>query len=100
MGKIHKIAGKVCFSLFTIRSRAVFYRDGTLGGRNNVFGVEYVSNTLLDYWSTIYQHDLPCAVCLVRNSSVVKKNSGRLSIRNLIQFTGTFCELILAKLSI
>ena len=67
-----------------------------------MFGVEYVSNTLLDYWSTIYQHDLPCAVCLVRNSSVVKTNSGRLilSVRNLIQFTGTFCELILAKLSI
>lgn len=53
------------------------YRDGAEGYKNYVYGAEYETNTLTGYMSTLHNHDVPCAVCLVRNRSVVKLFPGK-----------------------
>ena len=53
------------------------YRDGTDGSKAYVYGAEYQSATLPGYKSTVHDNDIPCAVCLVRNRSVVQMIPGR-----------------------
>nr|XP_011449403.2 uncharacterized protein LOC105343662 isoform X2 [Crassostrea gigas] len=48
------------------------YRDGINGNKAYVFGAEYETNTSPGKLPTLHQHDIPCAVCLLRNRSVVK----------------------------
>ena len=48
------------------------YRDGTDGDKASVYGAEYQTNTLSGYMLTVHDNDFPCAVCLVRNRSVVQ----------------------------
>nr|XP_011421552.2 uncharacterized protein LOC105324200 [Crassostrea gigas] len=48
------------------------YSDGDNGGRAFVHGAEYQTHSSPGYLRTLYQHDVPCAVCLRRNRSVVK----------------------------
>ena len=50
------------------------YRDGTEGAKSYVYGAEYETDTLM---STLYNHDVPCAVCLVRNRSVLQMFPGK-----------------------
>ena len=53
------------------------YKDGTDGGKAYVFGAEYEIGMHNDHLSPVAQHDVPCAVCLVRNRSVAKMFPGR-----------------------
>ncbi|XP_078330425.1 uncharacterized protein LOC111103477 [Crassostrea virginica] len=53
------------------------YKDGTNGGKAYVFGAEYQIDMKNDYMSSVYEHDIPCAVCLVRHRSVAKMFPGR-----------------------
>lgn len=48
------------------------YKDGINGYKNYVFGAEYETGTSPGNLPTLLQHDIPCAVCLLRNRSVVK----------------------------
>nr|XP_022337655.1 short-chain collagen C4-like [Crassostrea virginica] len=48
------------------------YRDGHDSARAYVYGAEYETYSFSDYMSTLVQHDVPCAVCLVPNRSVVE----------------------------
>nr|XP_022292594.1 short-chain collagen C4-like [Crassostrea virginica] len=48
------------------------YRDGTDGFKSYIYGAEYQTHKFNDYLSSFHDHDIPCAVCLVRNRSVVK----------------------------
>ncbi|XP_078310678.1 uncharacterized protein LOC144618480 [Crassostrea virginica] len=48
------------------------YRDGVQSFRAYVYGAEYQTFEFSDLMSTIAQNDIPCAVCLVPNRSVVK----------------------------
>ncbi|XP_061171854.1 short-chain collagen C4-like [Saccostrea echinata] len=45
------------------------YRDGTDGYKAYVFGAEYQTESF-SQTSSLHDHDIPCAVCLVRNRSV------------------------------
>ena len=42
-----------------------------------MYGAEYETNTLSDFMSKLVHHDVPCAVCLVRNRSVLKMFPGK-----------------------
>ena len=53
------------------------YWDGTEGAKNYVYGAEYETSTLSGYMATLHNHDVPCAMCLVRNRSVVKMFPGK-----------------------
>uniref|UniRef100_A0A8W8IFZ6 Short-chain collagen C4 n=1 Tax=Magallana gigas TaxID=29159 RepID=A0A8W8IFZ6_MAGGI len=48
------------------------YRDGTEGYKAYIYGAEYETSDLSGKWLKLHDHDVPCAVCLVRNRSVVK----------------------------
>ncbi|XP_061180462.1 short-chain collagen C4-like [Saccostrea echinata] len=48
------------------------YTDGIDGDRAYVYGAEYQTYTFTGYLSSYHNHDVPCAVCLVRSRSVVK----------------------------
>ena len=50
------------------------FRDGTEGSKSYLYGAEYETDTLM---STLYNHDVPCAVCMVRNRSAVKMFPGK-----------------------
>lgn len=52
------------------------YKDGINGYKNYVFGAEYETGTSPGNLPTLHQHDIPCAVCLLRNRSVVKMFPG------------------------
>ncbi|XP_056006015.1 uncharacterized protein LOC130050320 [Ostrea edulis] len=45
------------------------FKNGADGGRAYVYGAEYQTT---DYLSSLYEHDVPCAVCLVNNRSVLR----------------------------
>ncbi|XP_062599822.1 uncharacterized protein LOC134261396 isoform X2 [Saccostrea cucullata] len=47
------------------------YRDGTDGEKAYVFGAEYETSDV-SHSASLQNHDVPCAVCLVRNRTVVK----------------------------
>ena len=42
-----------------------------------MLGAEYETETISGYMSTLHDHDVPCAVCLVRKRSVVKMFPGK-----------------------
>ncbi|XP_062571759.1 uncharacterized protein LOC134233773, partial [Saccostrea cucullata] len=48
------------------------YKDGFEGDKAYVFGAEYESYTFTSHFTSLHNHDVPCAVCLVQNRSVVK----------------------------
>ncbi|XP_056006011.1 uncharacterized protein LOC125657658 isoform X1 [Ostrea edulis] len=48
------------------------YKDGTDGAKAYVFGAEYETSDSLSSLRKLHQHDVPCAVCLVHNRSVLK----------------------------
>lgn len=48
------------------------YKDGTDGSKAYIYGGEYETITVPAHLKTLSQHDVPCAVCLVRNRSVVQ----------------------------
>ena len=52
------------------------YSDGTDGYKAYVYGTEYETHTAPGSLSTLQNHDAPCAVCLVRNRSIVRMFSG------------------------
>ena len=51
------------------------YKDGTDGAKAYVYGAEYETYTY-NSMPTVHDHDVPCAVCLVRNRSVTKMFPG------------------------
>lgn len=53
------------------------YKDGTDGGKAYIFGGEYQTDTVPAYMTALLQHDVPCAVCLVRRRSVVQMFPGQ-----------------------
>ena len=53
------------------------YRDGVDGARNYAFGAEYEIGSFQGYWSTVYNHDISCSVCPVRNRFLVKMFLGK-----------------------
>lgn len=52
------------------------YSDGTNGNKAYIYGAEYETDDLSGKWRKLNDHDVPCAVCLVRNRSVVKMFPG------------------------
>ncbi|XP_052704118.1 short-chain collagen C4-like [Crassostrea angulata] len=55
------------------------YTDGTDGDKAYVYGAEYETATSPGNLRSFHQHDVPCAVCLQRNRSVVKMFPARKS---------------------
>ena len=53
------------------------YKDGTDGAKAYVYGAEYETHMSTDFMKSLRNHDIPCAVCLVRNRSVIKMFPGR-----------------------
>ena len=51
------------------------YTDGATGNKAYVYGAEYETYTY-NSMPGVYDHDVPCAVCLVRERSVVKMFPG------------------------
>lgn len=47
------------------------------GNKAYIYGAEYETSDLSGKWYKLHDHDVPCAVCLVRNRSVVKMFAGR-----------------------
>uniref|UniRef100_K1Q746 Short-chain collagen C4-like n=1 Tax=Magallana gigas TaxID=29159 RepID=K1Q746_MAGGI len=58
------------------------YRDGTDGAKAYIYGAEYETNELFGKWHSLYQHDVPCSVCLLRGRSVVQMFPGRKTCDN------------------
>ncbi|XP_056006017.1 uncharacterized protein LOC125657659 [Ostrea edulis] len=48
------------------------YKDGSDGTRAFVYGAEYETHDSLTNLRRLHDHDVPCAVCLVHNRSVLK----------------------------
>lgn len=63
--------------LLTKRSRVEIYKDGVEGHKSFMFGAVYETSTVPGYLSALYHHTVPCAVCLVRDKSVVKMFPGK-----------------------
>ena len=53
------------------------YRDGTDGNKALIYCAEYKTATVYGYMLTFHDNDVPYAVCLVRNRSVVQMIPGR-----------------------
>nr|XP_034330210.1 uncharacterized protein LOC105340293 isoform X3 [Crassostrea gigas] len=58
------------------------YRDGTDGNKGYIYGAEYETHGFFGKWHSVGDHDVPCAVCLVRSRSVVKMFPGRKTCDN------------------
>lgn len=58
------------------------YKDGIDGSKGFVFGAEYETRHYNYYFRGMHDHDVPCAVCLVRNRSVVKMFPGKTNTKN------------------
>nr|XP_034329659.1 uncharacterized protein LOC105320069 [Crassostrea gigas] len=58
-----------------------FYKDGTDGAKAYVFGAEYETHSFSGFKKTLAEHDVPCAVCLLRNRSVVNMFPARKTCR-------------------
>ncbi|XP_062599823.1 short-chain collagen C4-like [Saccostrea cucullata] len=52
------------------------YRDGTDGEKGYVYGAEYQTFDV-SHSASLHDHDVPCAVCLVKDRSVVRLFPGR-----------------------
>ncbi|XP_061178462.1 uncharacterized protein LOC133187120 [Saccostrea echinata] len=48
------------------------YIDGKDGAKAYVYGAEYETSTFTSRYASLNHHDVPCAVCLVQNRSIVK----------------------------
>ncbi|XP_062572252.1 uncharacterized protein LOC134234212 [Saccostrea cucullata] len=48
------------------------YKDGFEGAKAYIFGGEYEANTFTGHFTSLHDHNVPCAVCLVQKRSVVK----------------------------
>lgn len=59
------------------------YSDGNDGNKAYVFGAEYETDTSPKNLLKLHDHDIPCAVCLRRNRSVIKMFPGQME-RNFI----------------
>uniref|UniRef100_K1R6D8 Short-chain collagen C4 n=1 Tax=Magallana gigas TaxID=29159 RepID=K1R6D8_MAGGI len=82
--KLRNIKGYVGGSLFSHTGAAVEplclprnpewgdYRDETDGAKAYIYGAEYQTGDSAGKLIKLHDHDVPCAVCLVRNRSVVK----------------------------
>ena len=53
------------------------YKDGSDGAKAYVYGAEYEISMQNNYLTSVNNHDVPCAVCLVRDRSVAKMFPGR-----------------------
>lgn len=53
------------------------YKDGVEGHKSFMFGAVYETSTVPGYLSALYHHTVPCAVCLVRDKSLVKMFPGK-----------------------
>lgn len=53
------------------------YRDETDGAKAYIYGAEYQTGDSAGKLIKLHDHDVPCAVCLVRNRSVVKMFPGK-----------------------
>lgn len=47
------------------------YIDGHDGPKNYIHGAEYETGSFRGYIKSLQNHDVPCAVCLVRQKSVI-----------------------------
>lgn len=54
------------------------YTDGADGTKAFVYGAEYETSTSAGSLQALHDHDVPCAVCLARNKSVVKMFPGKI----------------------
>lgn len=54
------------------------YSDGTDGDKAFVFGAEYEAATSPGNMHTLSEHDIPCVVCLLSNTSFVKMFPGEM----------------------
>ncbi|XP_062612027.1 uncharacterized protein LOC134273737 isoform X2 [Saccostrea cucullata] len=61
------------------------YRDGSEGVKAYVYGAEYETETFTSHFTSLHNHDVPCAVCLVQNRSTVQMFPGE---KNFIITTG------------
>lgn len=52
------------------------YIDGHDGAKNNIHGAEYETGTYKGYMKTVHYHDVPCAVCMVLQKSLIKMFPG------------------------
>lgn len=71
----------------------LFVYPETQSGENTEIGGMEIKLTSTDEtsdlsgnWYKLHDHDVPCAVCLVRNKSVVKMFAGRNYQRRLLQY--------------
>ncbi|XP_034330867.1 uncharacterized protein [Magallana gigas] len=48
------------------------YTDGHDGAKAYVYGAEYETYSFIGFDQTLHEHDVPCAVCIVRQKTVVK----------------------------
>jgi hypothetical protein len=58
------------------------YKDGTDGDKAYIYGAEYETYTFLGNMRNLYEHDVPCAVCLIHQKSLLR------------MFPGTFISFI------
>lgn len=59
------------------------YIDGHDGSKAYVYGAEYETYTFKDYIKSLHEHDIPCAVCLVRQRSVVQMFPGKYKLKQI-----------------
>lgn len=60
------------------------YIDGLDGLKSYLHGAEYETGSFKGYIQTLQNHDIPCAVCLVRQKSVVQMFPGMKVIYNTL----------------
>lgn len=63
------------------------YRDGTDGRKAYILGAEYQTYDSLGNLRKLNDHDVPCAVCLRRNRSVVRMFPGASDLNLLNNYT-------------
>ena len=61
------------------------YKDGHEGEKDYIYGAEYQTKTNT-FLRNVHDHDVPCAVCLVRNRSVVKMFPGERRLKKNIKY--------------
>lgn len=57
------------------------YNDGHDGDKTYIHGAEYKTESFKGYMKTVHNHDVPCAVCLTRQRSVIQMFPGKESKR-------------------
>lgn len=59
------------------------YNDGYDGAKAYIYGAEYETNTFKGSIKTLHDHDIPCAVCLVRQRSIVQMFPGKYELKQI-----------------